>query len=62
MSKVLSLHIKKYRSLQPSIVQHALATLATKVHDDTPRDTGAAQNSWELVIGGVKRNPPGGGR
>jgi len=30
------------------------------VHGETPRKTGAAQDSWKLIIGGVDRSPQGG--
>jgi len=43
-----------------TVAQHSCATLATAVHGETPRDTGAAQDSWRLVINGVDRSPRGG--
>jgi len=60
MSKQLTAHIKRYRGNLLTVAQHSCATLATAVHGETPRDTGAAQDSWRLVIGGVDRSPQGG--
>lgn len=60
MSRKLSVHLDKYRKHLPRAAQNACATLATLVHDETPRDTGDAQASWKLVIGGVDRSPQGG--
>ena len=56
----LSVHVKKYKARLLDAPQHACATLATLVHDETPRDTGDAQNSWKLIINGVDRSPQGG--
>ena len=56
----LSVHVKKYRAQLLDAPQHACATLATLVHDETPRDTGDAQNSWKLIINGTDRSPQGG--
>jgi len=60
MSKQLTAHIKRYKGRVLTVAQHSCATLATAVHGETPRDTGAAQDSWRLVIGGVDRSPQGG--
>lgn len=60
MSFRLTDHIANYKRRLPDAAEHASATLATVVHDETPHDTFAAQRSWKLVIGGVDRTPQGG--
>lgn len=51
MSKQLSKLINdKYKPRLLNAPQHAIATLATLVHDETPHDTFAAQRGWRMEI------------
>lgn len=50
----------KYKKLPMQVAQHSFATLATLIHDGTPRDTGAAQNSWTPKVNGINTSNSGG--
>ena len=52
--------VSKYQARLLDGPQYAIATLATAIHDDTPRDTGDAQNSWVLTVNGRTASGVGG--